>query len=464
MGTRAFADKRLTAKGWCDTTSQGQRSIGDDVNLLFANDKRGAYPASWYAATATPLDAFPTLKGATKADVCVIGGGYTGLSTALHLAEAGRDVVLIDAQRVGFGASGRNGGQLGSGQRVEQDTLEKMVGADHARKLWKQGEEAKALVKTLIANHKIDCHLKPGIAHTASSDSDVRHLHDYADHLQKNYGYDEIESLDHAALQSICPSPDYKGGVLDMGAAHLHPLNFALGLAKAAAAAGVRIFERSAAHHIDEGAPATVQTDAGHVTADHVVLACNGYLGGLNRKVAARVMPINNFIAATEPLGADAKRVLARDVAVADSRFVVNYFRLSHDGRLLFGGGESYGYRFPNDIAAKVRKPMSVVFPHLQDVKIDFAWGGTLAITLKRLPYLARLAPNILSSSGYSGHGVGTATHAGQLVAKAIQGDGDGFDTMATIPTNAFPGGAALRNPALVLAMTWYSLRDRLGF
>ena len=433
------------------------------MNLLYANDRRGEYPPSWYAATATPLKPFAPLKGAQKADVCVIGAGYTGLSAALHLAQAGRDVVLLDAQRVGFGASGRNGGQLGSGQRMEQDALEALMGEPEAAKLWDLGEDAKDLVKSLIAEHKIDCHLKPGVAWTGSTDGEVRHLHEYANLLVTKYDYDQLETLDHAALQSVCPSPDYRGGILDIGAAHLHPLNYALGLVRAAAAAGVRIHERSAVHHIDEGAPATVRTDAGHVVADHVILACNGYLGGLNRKVAARVMPINNFIAATEPLGDRINDVLPRDVAVADSRFVVNYFRLSHDGRLLFGGGESYGYRFPSDIAAKVRKPMSVVFPQLSDVKIDYAWGGTLGITMKRLPYLTRIGANMLSASGYSGHGVGTATHAGQLMARAIQGDGDGFDTMAAMPTMPFPGGPAMRSPLLVLAMSWYAMRDRLG-
>ena len=432
------------------------------MNLLYANDRRGEYPPSWYAATATPLEPFALLKGAQKADVCVIGAGYTGLSAALHLAQAGRDVVLLDAQRVGFGASGRNGGQLGSGQRMEQDALEALMGEPEAAKLWDLGEDAKDLVKSLIAEHKIDCHLKPGVAWTGSTDGEVRHLHEYANLLATKYDYDQLETLDHAALQSVCPSPDYRGGILDIGAAHLHPLNYALGLARAAAAAGVRIHERSAVHHIDEGAPATVRTDAGHVVADHVILACNGYLGGLNRKVAARVMPINNFIAATEPLGDRINDVLPRDVAVADSRFVVNYFRLSHDGRLLFGGGESYGYRFPSDITAKVRKPMSVVFPQLSDVKIDYAWGGTLGITMKRLPYLTRIGANMLSASGYSGHGVGTATHAGQLMARAIQGDGDGFDTMAAMPTMPFPGGPAMRSPLLVLAMSWYAMRDRL--
>ncbi len=432
------------------------------MNLLYANDTRGEYPPSWYAATANPAPSFGVLNGATKADVCVVGGGYTGLSAALHLAEAGRDVVLVEAQRVGFGASGRNGGQLGSGQRVEQPALEKMVGMEHARRLWDLGEASKDLVKSLIVRHRIECHLKPGVAWTASSDADVADLHRYADHMAQTYDY-AVEVHDADSFGSVCPSPDYRGGIVDMGAAHLHPLNLSLGLAAAARAAGVRIFERSAVHGIDHGSPATVRTDSGRVEADHVILACNGYLGGLDRKVAARVMPINNFIAATEPLGAGVADVLPRDVAVSDARFVVNYFRLSHDGRLLFGGGESYGYRFPADIAAKVRKPMTRVFPHLRDARIDYAWGGTLGITMKRLPYVARVAPNVLSASGYSGHGVGTATHAGQLMALATEGHTDGFDTMAAIPSQPFPGGPAMRNPLLALAMTWYALRDRLG-
>ena len=280
--------------------------------------------------------------------------------------------------------------------------------------------------------------------------------------MHQHYDY-TLEKMDGAGFSAICPSPDYKGGILDMGAAHLHPLRLTLGLAKAAQTAGVRIFEGTRAQRIEHGANPIVHTDHGEIAVDHIVIAGNGYLGDLDKRVAGRVMPINNCIAATEPLGADAVRVLARDVAVADSRFVVNYFRLSHDGRLLFGGGESYGYKFPSDIAAKVRKPMTQIFPHLKDVKIDYAWGGTLAITMKRLPYLSRVAPNVLSASGYSGHGVGTATHAGQLMAQAIVGETDGFDTMARIPNTPFPGGASVRTPLLSLAMTWYAMRDRLG-
>ncbi|WP_317057659.1 NAD(P)/FAD-dependent oxidoreductase [Roseovarius rhodophyticola] len=434
------------------------------MNLLYSNDRPGQYPPSWYAATTEALEPFEPLRGETRADACVIGGGFTGLSAALHLAERGYDVALVEAHRVGFGASGRNGGQLGSGQRQDQQSLEKLVGREDAAKLWELAEEAKALVKALVSKHKIDCHLKPGIAHAGFSKAEVAEEHAYADFLVERYGYDALEKLDYDAMQALCPSPRYVGGSLDMTAAHLHPLAYAFGLARAAVKAGVRIYERSDVHNITPGTPALVQTDKGRIKADHVILGCNGYLGGLDRKVAARVMPINNFVVATEPLGDEAARVLTRDVAVADSKFVVNYFRLSHDKRLLFGGGESYGYRFPSDIAALVRKPMSQIFPHLRDVKIDYAWGGTLAITMKRMPYLARLAPNILTASGYSGHGVGTATFSGKLMADVIGGDAGGFDTMARVPTPTFPGGAALRSPLLVLAMTWYATRDRLGF
>ncbi|MHA7876998.1 NAD(P)/FAD-dependent oxidoreductase [Roseivivax sp.] len=433
------------------------------MNLLYANDTQGRYPASFYAETAPLPEPAPALQGDTKADVCVVGAGYTGLSAALHLAEMGRDVVLVEAHRAGFGASGRNGGQLGSGQRVDQMALEKMLGAGEARAYWELGQEAKALVKDLIARHGIGCELRPGVAEAVSDARGLREAFAHAEHMQARYGYDALEPLAGDDWRAACASPAYRGGVIDHDAAHLHPLKYALGLRAACLKAGVRLHEGTEVTGVSDGAPATVTTRGGKVTAEHVVLAANGYLGGLAPRVAARVMPINNFIVATEPLGARTAEVLPRDMAVADDRFVVNYFRLSPDGRLLFGGGESYGYRFPADIRALVSKPMLEIFPHLADVPLTHAWGGTLAITMKRLPHLARPGKRVLSASGYSGHGVGTATHAGLLMARAIAGEAEGFDTMARLPTPRFPGGSALRAPLLVLAMSWYALRDRLG-
>ena len=251
---------------------------------------------------------------------------------------------------------------------------------------------------------------------------------------------------------------------LDMGAGHLHPLNFALGLAKAAQDAGVKIYEQSEVTNVESGNTHKVTTVKGHVNAAHLIYACNGYLGHLQGKVAAKVMPINNFIVATEPLGKDmAESLISRDVAIADSKFVVNYFRRSADNRMLFGGGETYGYRFPRDIKALVSKPMLEVYPQLADVKLDYAWGGTLGITINRMPSFMRLSPTSYSLSGYSGHGVGMATMAGKIVARAIQGQAEQFDTMTSVPSPSFPGGTALRWPGLVLAMTWYSMRGPLG-
>lgn len=432
------------------------------MNLLHANDRAGEYPASYYAATATPLALFAPLRGQARADVCIIGGGYTGLSAALHLAQAGLSVILLEAHRVGFGASGRNGGQVGSGQRQDQDWIESACGRDDARRLWQMGEDAKSLVRDLIDRHAMPVTFHPGIAHACRSVSEVRHAHAYAEKLARDYGYNQIEPLSRDAMRAVIGSDLYHGGDLDHGAGHLHPLNFALGLAKAAAEAGAQIHERSEVHSLKPGAQPVVQTASGQVTCSHLILAGNGYLGDLNRTVAARVMPINNFILATEPLGDRAAQVLARPIAVADTKFVVNYWRLSEDNRLLFGGGESYGYRFP-DILQTVMKPMLEVYPQLRGTKIDYAWGGTLAITMNRMPCFMRPAQNVLSASGYSGHGVAMATLAGQMLAHTVQGQASGFDLLERLPQPRFPGGAALRWPLLVAAMTWYSMRDRLG-
>jgi gamma-glutamylputrescine oxidase len=432
------------------------------MDLLHVNDRRGEYPASYYAATRTPIDPFPALQGEVRADVAVVGGGYMGLSAALHLAERGLSVVVLEAHRVGFGASGRNGGQVGSGQRQDQVWLEKTVGRDHARRLWDMAEDAKALVKDLIERHAMPVTFHPGVAHACYTDAETRETHGYAEKLARDYGYTQLEPLDRTGIRRLIGSTSFAGGEIDRGAGHIHPLNFAIGLARAAAAAGARIHETSEVLSFTPGPKPMLRTAQGSVTADHVILAGNGYIGGLEPTYPSRVMPINNFIVATEPLGDRAKDILAEPVAVADSNFVVNYWRLSEDNRLLFGGGESYGYRFP-DILKTVRAPMLKIYPQLADVKISHAWGGTLAITMNRMPALMRPHPNVLAGSACSGHGVALSTLTGKLLAEAVAGNAEGFDLLANIPQPRFPGGATLRWPLLVLAMTWYSMRDRLG-
>ncbi|GEO82428.1 NAD(P)/FAD-dependent oxidoreductase [Pararhodospirillum oryzae] len=432
------------------------------MDFLYDAAGPGHHVPSYYTATATPLPSFPILEGTVKADVCVVGGGYTGLSAALHLARQGRDVVLLDAHRVGWGASGRNGGQVGSGQRVAQDVLAGLVGSDDAQALWAMGEDAKALVRALIDTHGIACDYRPGVLHADHRARFVPHTRAQVELLNTTYGYSRIRFVDKAEIRVMLGSPAYHGGALDEGAGHLHPLNFALGLARAAAEAGVRIFERSRVEALAPGHPACVRVRGGEVRADHVILAANGYLGRLSRPVAARVMPINGYMVATEPLGEPRARALIRDnVAVADSRFVVNYFRLSADHRLLFGGGECYGYAPPRDIPAFVRPILLSIFPQLASVALDYGWGGTLGITRSRLPHVARVAPGVVSVSGFSGHGVALATLCGAIVAEALGGRATRFDLLERLPTPPFPGGILSRRPLLALAMLWFALRDR---
>ncbi len=432
------------------------------MNVLYANDESGVYPDSYYNATAKPLQTFPPLTSDITCDVCIIGAGYTGLSAALHLAESGHDVVVLDAHRIGWGASGRNGGQLSSGLRVEQPDLEKMVGTDQARQLWHLGRDANQLAKDLIKKHNIDCDLKPGVLHANHRTRyGVQSQHE-VEHLQTHYDYDEIRYIDQNEIRQMLGTKAYFSGTLDTGAAHLHPLSFAYGLARAAKRAGVRFFEKTKAQEISQTDPVIVSTENGNITAKFCLIACNGYIGDLDKKTAARVMPINNFIIATEPLSQSlASQIIRDDIAVADSKFVINYFRLSADRRLLFGGGENYSYKFPTDIKSFVRKPMLEIYPQLADTKIDYGWGGTLGITINRMPFVNRLTPNVLTTGGYSGEGVGMGVFAGSLMAEVINGTASRFDLMQSVPTKRFPGGKLAQKPLLALAMLYYSLRDK---
>lgn len=433
------------------------------MNPLFRNDPQGQYPDSWYAASAEIPPPRPALEGEVTADVAILGAGYTGLSAALFLAERGYSVAVLEAHRAAFGASGRNGGQVGSGFNKGQRWLEAKMGRERARALWDMAEAAKAQVRDLSARHAPDARYTPGVAHGEYTDAEVRAVREDIEHLELRYGYDQAELLSGDALREIVRTPLYKGGVLDMGAGHIHPLRYGLGLARAAEAAGATIYETSEVTGIRHGSIAVLHTPRGTVRARHVILAGNGYLPVMEGTVSARVMPINSFIAATEPLGDRAAEVLTRDIAVADSKFVVNYYRMSEDKRFLFGGRESYSIGFPTDITTALRKRMETLFPQLAGVGIDHVWGGTLGITMSRLPLVTRLAPNVLNASGFSGHGVALSGFAGRVMAEAVAGQAERFDILSELPVAPFPGGATLRAPLLTLAMTWYSLRDRLG-
>jgi gamma-glutamylputrescine oxidase len=421
------------------------------------------HPDSYYVATANAMPEHPTLRGSVDTDVCVIGGGFTGASAALHLAERNFDVVLLEATQVGAGASGRSGGQLHSGQRQDVLALEQMCGLERARLLWQLAEEAKATVKQPIERHDIACDLKPGTLTAAHKLVAAARLERAAERLAEHYDYPHARYVGQTEMAQLLGTERYVGGLLDGGAYHLHPLNYVLGLADAAVAAGARLFEHSRAVRIDATRPPIVTTEHGRVEARYVVLAMNGYLARLVPRLAGWIMPINSFMLATAALDEAAARALIRDdVAVADTKFVPDYYRLTPDHRLLFGGGETYGPQYPADIKQFVRGYMLRVFPQLTDVPIEYGWGGTIAITRTRLPHFARLAPEVFVAHGYSGQGIALATLAGKLIAEAVAGTAERFDVMAGLPLQPFPGGTLLRRPTLIAGMLFYGLRDRL--
>lgn len=419
--------------------------------------------SSYYTATANDQSCSPPLLGDHRADVCVIGGGFTGLSAALNLAERGRRVILLEAEHIAYGASGRCGGLIGSGQRKDALEVEAMFDYAQSKLLWEYAELAKQEIRDRVIRHEIDCDLQKGQLVGVHKKSYVGWAAKMADALAERYDYPDTHALDAEATRAMVATDSFLEGLYDSGAATIHPMNYALGLARAARAAGVEIFESSRVRGYTQTDPAVITTEQGSVTAAFVVLACNGYLGKLEPRVASKTMPINNFMIATEPLGEErCDRLISGRFGIHDTRFVVNYFRLSDDGRLIFGGGENYRAGFPRDVAAFVRPQMLKLFPQLADVNIDFAWGGALSVTLNRLPHIGRLQPNVFYGQGYSGHGIPTASFAGKIIAEAISGTSGRFDVMAKLPMRSFPGGAMLRYPAMVLGMLYYAIKDRL--
>ncbi|HAH10470.1 MAG TPA: FAD-dependent oxidoreductase [Alphaproteobacteria bacterium] len=421
------------------------------------------HPHSYYAATAGTPELYPTYRGAQRCDVCVIGGGLTGLNAALHAAELGHSVILLEARRVGWGASGRNGGQLLSGQRQDQTVLEAEYGAGPAQALWSLAEDAKTRVKRLIQEHAMDVDMAPGHIITAWKPSHARELHQYAEHLEKVYGYTHARYVPRAEVGNYVASALYHGGLYDADAAHLHPLKFTQSLARLAAKARAQIYEDSPALSVAKGRTLTIKTPHGEVTADFLVLACNAYLDGLEPLIAPYAFTIGNYIAATEVLEpARAKALIPSGAAVADTKFVLDYYRLTPDGRLLFGAGETFGNDEPHAIEPLVRPSLERVFPQLTGVRFDYCWGGRLAITVPRLPHVGRIDGNIYFAQGYSGQGLAIAGHVGTLIAEAIHGQSAKFDVYGALKIPKIPGGPWMHRALFHLAFLWFALRDRL--
>jgi gamma-glutamylputrescine oxidase len=425
---------------------------------------RQAHIDSYYSASANSAPERPALAGTQECDVCVVGGGIAGCSTALHLAERGYQVVLLEEHRIGWGASGRSGAQAIVGVAAGQEKLERLIGAEAARSVWDLTVEALGLMRSLIDRYRISCDwvdgqmlvaIKP--RHDAEVRAEVRELHDV-------YGYRSVRYMPLDEVRSVLPTRRYISGMYDSNGGHLHPLNYTLGLAAAAESLGARLFEGTRALEFSRQSDVVrVRTARGEVSARHLVLCGNVYLRETARALASKIMAVGTYIVATERLGADrAQKLIVNNAGVSDMNWVLDYFRRSADHRLLFGGRVSYSGLDPFRLAETTRARMVRVFPQLADVKLEYAWGGYVDITMNRAPHFGRLAPNVYFLQGFSGHGIALTGLAGKLVAEAISGTAERFDVFARIPHANFPGGALLRRPALMLAMLYYRLRDLL--
>jgi gamma-glutamylputrescine oxidase len=419
---------------------------------------------SYYAASSAVQPDYPSLVDELTADVCVVGGGFSGLNTAIELAQRGMSVIVLEAHKIGWGASGRNGGQLIRGVGHGLDQFRKVLGIDGVRELKLMGLEAVDIVRQRVARHAIACDLTWGYCDLANTPADLEGFMKDADEL-RSLGYrHDLRLIQPYLINSIVGSERYVGGLVDMGSGHLHPLNLALGEARAAGEMGVQLFEHSAALRIDYGPQVKVQTEKGTVKAKFLVLGCNAYVNDLNPVLGGKVLPAGSYIIATEPLSKDmARQLLPQNMAVCDQRVALDYYRLSADRRLLFGGACHYSGRDPQDIAAYMRPKMLKVFPQLEQVRIDYQWGGMIGIGANRLPQIGRLTdqPNVFYAQAYSGHGLNATHLAGKLLAEAISGQASrGFDLFAKVPHMTFPGGKHLRSPLLALGMAWQRLKE----
>jgi gamma-glutamylputrescine oxidase len=422
------------------------------------------YPASYYAATANSASARSELQDNKQVDVCVIGAGYTGLSTALFLLEKGYSVVVLEAAKVGFGASGRNGGQIVNSYSRDLDSIERTASAAAAKLIGEMAFEGGRIIRERVARYGIQCDLKDGGVFAAFNQKQMRHL-ETQKALWERYGYPHLELLDDQGIRQVVACDRYIGGMLDKHGGHIHPLNLALGEAAAVESLGGAIHEHSPAIRIERGETPLVHAPKGTVRAKFVVVAGNAYLGNLVPELAAKSMPCGTQVIATEPLtGELAHSLLPQDYCVEDCNYLLDYYRLGADKRLIYGGGVVYGARDPADIESIIRPKMLKTFPQLEKVKIDYAWTGNFLLTLSRLPQVGRLGSNIYYSQGCSGHGV-TYTHvAGKVLAEAISGQAERFDAFASLPHYPFPGGQRFQVPLSALGAMYYNLRDRLGF
>lgn len=416
---------------------------------------------SYYAASTSPQPQFAALSGELRVDVCIIGGGFTGLSAALHLAERGYRVAVLETNRIGWGASGRNGGQALLGYSPGMCRVVELLGEEQARRLWDFSLEAMRLQRALIERHGIDCERRDGYLLAATRRRHLPELAAELDLVAGRWGYDKADIVDATAVRRLVDSKRFVGGLRDLGSGHLHPLKLCLGLARAAAAAGAQLFERTPALRFADTQTATVETAAGTVRAEHLLLCGNAYLSPVPSDMRGQIMPVGTYIAATEPLDADrARALIPDDLCVSDTNMVLDYFRLSADRRLLFGGRVAYHGGAPRNLAGVMRRRILKTFPQLADVACTHVWGGHVAITRNRLPRFGRLSDRVYYAHGFSGQGVTLTCLAGQLLADVVAGTAERFDVFARIPHKPFPGGTLLRRPLLLLATSWYGLRD----